>query len=619
MGAAPKTVMFRSAIQYIKQTWHDITTQGHYIPKALRMVWDAAHWYVATWFTLTIIAGLLPPLSIGLTRRLVDEVVAEIAAQAFDPAMLFKLGLPLILLMFLQLVFGTIRGWISLIQSDLISDHVSALIQKKAISLDISYFEVPEYYNKLHLASTDARTRPLQILQSISALITQSINLMATTIILASFSSWIVPLLFLSTLPILAVTLRQNRIYLNFLRKNVPDQRRASYYDALLTDRDAAAEVRTLNIGELYHQKYLTIRKRIREERLSLEQRRTLNNLGTQLISTLTGFAVLAWMVFSVFQGSSGLGDLVAFYQALQQSQGAVKGLQGQFSTTIDSMLSLHNLFSFLSLETRLRDDPKVSMVSLPLQKGIRFENVTFYYPESSRPALQNFSWTLPAGKIIALIGMNGAGKSTLIKLLCRLYDVTEGRVVWDDEDVRDLPLQDIRNAVNVLFQEPYRYYETAGQMIAMGDPALQPDHEKLTKVAALSGADDVINQLANGMATMLGKRFGGDELSAGQWQRLALARAFYHERPILILDEPTSSIDSWIENLWIQRLRQFGTNKTVLVVTHRLSTAQLADTIAVLHNNTIAEEGTHDELIERKGLYATAWDTHINSEQAVP
>lgn len=252
----------------------------------------------------------------------------------------------------------------------------------------------------------------------------------------------------------------------------------------------------------------------------------------------------------------------------------------------------------------------------MPLRDSIVFEDITFYYPGSGRPALQNFNWRIPAGRIVALVGENGVGKSTLMKLLCRFYDPDAGRVLWDGVDIRELPLDALRQQVTVLFQQPYQYHESARHNIAVGDLASKPALQSIKAAAAAAKADAPISKLPGTYESILGKLFGGAELSGGEWQRVALARAFLREAPIVILDEPTSAMDSWAELDWLQRFREMVAGRTAIMITHRFTTAMQADLIFVMDTNSIIESGTHDELLAQGGRYAQSWHAQMQGGQ---
>lgn len=314
-------------------------------------------------------------------------------------------------------------------------------------------------------------------------------------------------------------------------------------------------------------------------------------------------------MLWRAMLGMLTLGDLALFYQAFQQVQSGVTSLFENLGEIYSNSLFLSDLFEFLSLEAKVTAPPAPTPIPAPLQTGIRFEHVTFHYPNSQRIALRDFNLEIPLRGIVAIVGANGAGKSTLIKLLCRFYDPDEGRVLLDGVDLRELDTRELRRQITILFQEPVHYQNTAAENIAFGDLAAEADMQRVMAAAQAAGAAAPIDRLPQGYETQLGNWFkGGTELSVGEWQRLALARAYWRRAPILILDEPTSAMDPWAEHDWLQRFRALAADSMALIITHRFTTAMHADVIHVVDGGRVVESGSHEELLAHGGRYAQSW-----------
>jgi ATP-binding cassette subfamily B protein len=294
--------------------------------------------------------------------------------------------------------------------------------------------------------------------------------------------------------------------------------------------------------------------------------------------------------------------------------------LLGNLGQIYSNSLFLANLFEFLALKPLVVDPPDPVPAPAALREGIHFQQITFRYPGSERLALRHFELTIPAGRTVAIVGANGAGKSTLIKLLCRFYDPESGHITIDGIDVRDLSIRDLRRLITVLFQMPVSYQATAAENIALGDISAAPRAARIEAAARGAGAHEIIARLPRGYDTLLGKAFAdGAELSGGEWQRLALARAFLRQTQIVILDEPTSFMDSWAEAEWLQRFRQLVDGRTAIIITHRFTTAMRADMIHVMQEGQIVESGTHDELLDLDGLYAQSWTAQMSAEPGIP
>jgi ATP-binding cassette subfamily B protein len=397
-------------------------------------------------------------------------------------------------------------------------------------------------------------------------------------------------------------------------KESTPRERLAFYYDFLLTERVPAYEMRLFSLADHYRSAYRNLRDSLRTERLGLWKSKILIDLLVAFLGMGVAGGVMIWMGWRVITGAATLGDLAALYQIFTQVQSALGSITGRAGDIYESILFLEDLFVFLDLKPKL---PDISTGHLPpLRQSITFENVAFRYPGSERDAISGFSTTLPAGKIVALVGENGEGKTTLMKLLCRFFDPVEGRVLWDGVDLRDVPITSLRRQITILFQNPYYYPESAHNNIAIGDidkPLTREDVERAARVAA---AHDMIDHLPNGYETILGKWFGGEDLSIGQWQRLALARAFVREASLIILDEPTSAMDAWAETDWLSNIREVARERTLIMITHRFTTAMHADLILVLHKQAIIEQGSHAELLARGGRYATSWYEQMREAQ---
>lgn len=594
-----------------------LIAQFRAIPRALRLVWDAAAGWTLAWIALLIVQGLLPVLTVFLTRRLVDDVVVAIGAgaQSLGPIAITA-GL-LIGGLLLSEILQSVLEWVRAAQSELTRDRIAALVQAKSASVDLAFYESPDYHDHLHRARDEAGTRPLALLESLGNLLQNSITLAAMAAVLLPYAVWLPLALLASTLPALFVALRFDWRYHSWWQRTTVSRRWAEYYEWILSNAEGAAEVRLFGLGAHFRQAYQRLRQRLRDERLQLLRRQILARMGAGVVGVLIGGAALAWMLWRAILGQVTLGDLALLYQAFNRGQDLMRSLLSDVGQIYSNSLFLNHLFAFLDLESAIVDPPTPQPAPTTIRESITFHNVTFRYPGSERAALHDFSLTLPAGRIVALVGANGAGKSTLIKLLCRFYDPEAGRITIDGIDIRRFALADLRRMLTALFQQPVPYHATAADNIALGDVAQTTDSDAIERAARSAGADATIRKLPQRYDTLLGKWFAeGTELSGGEWQRLALARAFLRQAPAILLDEPTSAMDSWSEADWFTRLRELAQDRTTLLITHRFTIAMRADVIHVLDDGQIVESGSHAELLALGGRYAASWQDQMAARE---
>ncbi|MDG4596635.1 MAG: ABC transporter ATP-binding protein [Candidatus Contendobacter sp.] len=595
---------------YLAERLRKALAQLPYLPWGLGLIWRATRGWTLAWAALVIVQGLLPVAVVLLTRTLVDSLV--VAVQAPDDGSALRQTLLWVALMAGLLLLGeALRGvaaWVRAAQAEWLRDHLDDLLHVQAIRLDLSYYETAEYYDQLHRARVDALSRPLALLENLGQLAQNGLTLLAMAGVLWSYAPWLPLVLIGGALPALWVAARFIVRFHQWRIRNTGNERRANYHDWMLTWDRAAAELRLFDLGDSFRTAYRAVRSRLRGERLQLARQQMLAELGADAIALLTMGLTIAWMVGRLAQGSASLGDLALFYQVFSQGQRLMRTALGSIGEMYSNLLFLENLHEFLALRPRVTDPPRPVRPPLDGPGMIRLENVRFRYPGSQRLALDGFDLTLSAGQVTAIVGENGAGKSTLIKLLCRFYDPETGRVSLDGVDLRELALADWRRRITVLFQEPVHYHDTVAYNIACGDLTAAPDAENIAAAARAAGAEGPIQRLPQGYETVLGKWFGGAELSVGEWQRLALARAFLRRSALLILDEPTSAMDSWAEADWLARFRALAAGRTAVVITHRFTTALHADVIHVMGQGRILESGNHAELLALGGRYAQSW-----------
>jgi ATP-binding cassette subfamily B protein len=570
--------------------------------RALTLVWDAARLWTVAWGALLVVQGLLPAAQVLLLRTLVNRLVTprgweSVAVPALGIAALWAAG---------QFVSSAL-SWVRAVQAERVQDEVHRLIHLQALQLDLGFFDHPDSYDQLYRAQIDAIAQPLSLLENLGVLVQNGLGFLALAAILSTYAFWLPLLLVLTAVPGLLMvarhTLKEHRWHLD----HTSQERRIRYLDWMITEQHSAAEIRIFGLGTYHRKAFETLREYLREGKLRLVREGAVSELAGGLLAWAGGLYGLGWMLHLTLIGKARLGDLLLCFQAFQQSQILLRALLEGAGKIYRSLLFVENLDDFLHVQPALLPGP-IGGPELSIRHSIRFENTCFTYPGAFHNALNNFNLEIPAGKIVALVGHNGAGKSTLIKLLCRFYDPDKGRILIDGVDMRELDREALRRQITVLFQDPVHYHASVAQNIAFGDVAASSDRERVLRAAAAAGATEPVERLENGFDTLLGKWFGGAELSGGEWQRIALARAFFRDAALVILDEPTSAMDSWAEQDWLSRFHDLTAGKTALIITHRFTTAMHADIIHVMDKGCIVESGTHAELIEIDGAYAASW-----------
>lgn len=581
------------------------------LQQALRLIWDAAHGWTAAWVILLVVQGLLPAATVYLSRTLVNGLV-DVIGEPIVWQMLQPVLLPAALMVAVLLLNEVLQSLVELVrvgQSERVEAHISRMIHEKAVAIDFSHYESPDYFDRLHQASYQTSSRSLGLLDNMGAALQDGVTLLAVAIILIPYGFWLPILLFVSTLPAFLVLLRLNWKNHQWWLRSATDMRRMNYYENLMIGHATAAEMRLLHLGESFESTYQTIRRNLRHEQVDLAKERSIGRLQAGTIALFGTSIALAWMGGQVLQGRMTLGDLALFYQAFSRGQTVTRSLLSNLGQVYRNSLFLTSLFDFLRLAPLVVSPPRPQPFPDSLRQGICFRNVSFGYPFSDRRVLKDFNLSLPAGKVIAIVGDNGAGKSTLVKLLTRLYDPDGGAIELDGVDLRQFAVEQLQQKMTVLFQQPVMYQMTAAQNIAAGDIDRDPSLFDLETAAKAAGIHDTISRLPNGYDTLLGKWFpGGTELSGGEWQRVALARAFLRQAPIVILDEPTSAMDPWAEADWLDRFFALSHGRTTIVITHRLIVASRSDVIYVMRHGEIVESGSHAELLQRDGFYADSW-----------
>ncbi|WP_282041736.1 ABC transporter ATP-binding protein [Halomonas alimentaria] len=542
-----------------------------------------------------------------LLKQLVDSVTTLLGGDAAEDG-IRQLLWTVMTTGICSLGFLVARGFSGLareIQGLLVAEHIDHAIHQCAVHADLAFFESPRYFDTLQRARESGSQRPVQVVNNLMLLVKNSLMLVAIAVLLATINGMLLPLLVVATVPALLVRLRFTRRLYDWQRKRTQMERRAAYLDWLLTSDINAKELRLNQLGDFLSQRYDALKALIRRERLAISRQRTIVEVGVSVVATAAFFLALGYLAWETSEGRNSVGDLVLFLLVFQRAQSMGQELVSQLSRLYEDHLFIGLLFEFLDVRPVIAElsDPRPLPPSI--SQGLCFENVSFRYPGTSHEVLRNIDLTIRPGQVVALVGANGSGKTSLIKLLCRLYDPSGGRITLDGTDVREFSLDEYRRKFSVIFQDYGKYADTVRSNIRYGD-IRQPEDTALVEVAGdWSGAASFVRTLHSGYDTPLTRMFDdGQELSIGQWQKVALARAFMHQSEVIILDEPTSALDPGAEFDLFTNFRERIDHRAALIISHRLSTVRMADYIYVLDNGEIREAGTHDELIHQDGMY---------------
>ncbi|MDC7221506.1 MAG: ABC transporter ATP-binding protein [Spirochaetales bacterium] len=586
------------------------------ISRAVGFVWQGSPFWMVFNIVFQILQGIFPILSLLLLKMMVDEVSAAATGNSEASRLLFVILLTGIVTL-LSTIIGHLAGWGGREQGRYMSDYMNGVFMEKAGSMEYPFFEDPKSLDKIERAYEEAHSRPGQIVSTIGSLIQNGVSLAGVIVLIFNFHPLIVGILFLSALPGLITRLFFSKKEYQKDREVTERERRAAYLQFLMLERDSAKEVRLFNLSRELLEQFTILRTELREIRHRLDKKNTLVSSLSSTFMIFLVFAAYLWVARDVMGGTVTVGAFVMFYQAFQRGQGFLRTFLGGVASLYSQNLYLGNLYEFLDYESTLTAPDNPISLKKPVKGEIAFKNVSFTYPRTEKPILNDLNITLKPGEVVALVGENGSGKTTLIKLLCRLYDVSEGAVSLDGIDLRDLAPGDLIDNVGAIFQDFMEYNLTVAQNISYGDMSREPDQGRIEEAARKAGIHEMIEKLPQGYDTLLGVFFTrGQELSGGQWQRIAVARAFYKDAPIVILDEPTSSLDPMAEFEIFNQFKKILHHKTALIVSHRMATVRMADRICVMDKGNIAEEGTHEELMALKGTYYTLFTTQAANYQ---
>jgi ATP-binding cassette subfamily B protein len=589
--------------------WRERLAALRNVPPVLWIVWQSGPLVVSLGLVFRLISSLIPLAALWITKLIIDGIVLAVSShQPVKPLLWW-----LVAAEFAIAIFGSILGrtidYLDALLADKYTRHISIQVMKHAAELDLMAYEDPVFYDRLERARVQATDR-LGMIQSIGRLVQQVITAASLSVSILLFSPWLLLLLIAGILP--AFLGESHFAFLGYAKnfRQTPVRRELDYLRVLGGSREAAKELKLFGLKDFLIRRFTRLSDQIYRENVDLARRRLIAGSFLSVIGTAGYYSAYVYVIWRTVTGSLSIGTLTFLTGAIVQASGNIQQIFSSLSSIADQALFLTDLLAFFEMQPTIRSKPHALPAPRPIVRGFEFRNVSFRYPGTSRLVLNSLDLHLRAGERVALIGKNGEGKTTLVKLMTRLYDPVEGQVLLDGVDLREYNLEDLYREIGVIFQDFMRYEMTARDNIAVGRIDEINNLPLLKTAADKSMADEVIERLPGDYEQMLGRRFeSGVDLSGGEWQKIALARAYLRDAQVLILDEPTAALDARSEFEVFQRFAELTAGKSALFISHRFSTVRMADRIVVLENGRIAEDGNHETLLNLGGRYAEMFE----------
>lgn len=593
-------------------TWRERLRALRHLPSLVRIVWSSGPAVVCGVFACRLTAALMPVAMLAVSKKILDGVQVHFTGQPLPPHFWNLVGLEFVFAAIAGVSSRTI-GYFDSLLAERFTRHVSLIVMEHASQLDLASYEDPAFQDKLERARVQATDR-VAMIQALGAVGQQIVAACSLSLGVLWFSPWLLVLLVAAVVP--AFVGECHFAFLGFAQniRQTPAKRQLDYLRTIGASKESAKELRLFGLSRFLSGQYAELSYQIYEQNAKLAGRRLRAGALLSMLSTAGYYGAYAYVIYRTVAGDLTWGSLQFLAGAIAGTATNIQNVFSTFSSIADQSLFLTDLVEFLRVRPKILCKPDALPAPRPIRDGFVFENVSFRYPGRRRSVLDHLDFRIEPGERIALIGENGQGKTTLVKLMSRLYDPTDGRILLDGVDLRDYNIEDLHSQIGVIFQDFMRYEMSARANIAVGriDEAADP---AVRRAAQKSLADRVIKKLPNGFEQLLGLRFdGGVDLSGGEWQKIALARAYIRDAQVVILDEPTAALDARSESEVFQRFAELTQGKTALLISHRFSTVRMADRIVVLEDGKIAEQGGHQQLLSLGGRYAFLFELQASS-----
>ncbi len=590
------------------------------LPPFLREIWASSPWLTSASLALRLVRALMPVATLYVGKLIIDEAVRLVGARlphdtlaaAWHSGELSHLVQLLALEFALAIasdLFGRLVAYVDSVLSEKFSNETSIRLMEHAATLDLEDFEDPDLQDQLDRARRQTMGR-MNLLSQLFGQAQTAVTVVSFAVGLVAYAPWLMLLLAVAMIPAFVGESHFNAINYTLNFQWTPERRQLDYVRQMGASVETAKEVKIFNLNRFFIERFRTLSRQLFLANKALAARRAFWGTLLSALGTLGYYAAYVYIAWRTVKGDFSIGDLTFLAGSFRQLGNLLENLLVGFSQVAGQALFLEDLYSFYEIKPEIASKPGALPVPKPIARGFAFENVGFRYPDAEKWALRGVDFELRAGEVLALVGENGAGKTTLVKLLARLYDPDEGRILLDGRDLREYDIDDLRANIGVIFQDFVRYHLSAGENIGVGDVADMDNRERIAEAARKGMADEVVASLPNGYDQLIGRRFKtGVDLSGGQWQKIAIARAYMRDAQVMILDEPTAALDARSEFEVFQRFKDLSEGRTAVLISHRFSSVRMADRILVLANGKVEASGTHAQLMAQGGRYAELFE----------